>query len=111
MPLKLKKVARGTWHFGNRMDRKRVEIVAETAAVVETGRRSIAQCSRSSRHRSQAEEEAARKAEEHHLANKQMRFSSQRSEEDFAAQTALETSRSTVRRRSKVGATDWTGGS
>ena len=27
----------------NRMDRKRVEIVAETAAVVETGRRSIAQ--------------------------------------------------------------------
>ena len=35
-------IARGTWHFGNRMDRQRGD-VAETAAVVETGRRSIAQ--------------------------------------------------------------------
>ncbi len=41
--MKLKRVAKDTWHFGDRMDRKRVEIVAETAAVVEKGRRSIAQ--------------------------------------------------------------------
>ena len=102
VPLKLKKVAKGTWHFGNRMDRKRVEVVAETAAVTDTGRRSVAQCSRSSRHHSQAEEEAARKPEEHHSANKQMRLSSQRPEEDFAVQTALETSHSTERRRSRV---------
>ena len=69
VPLKLKKAAKGTWHFGDRMDRRRVEVVAETAAVVETGRRSVAQCSRSSRHHSQAEEESARRAEEHHSAN------------------------------------------
>ena len=40
------------------MARRRVEVVAETAAEVETGRRSRGtRCSRSSRYRSQAEEE------------------------------------------------------
>ncbi len=38
MPLKLKKVAKGTWHFGDRMDRKRVVVVAEMGAVADTGR-------------------------------------------------------------------------
>ena len=38
VPLKLKKVAKGTWHFGDRMDRKRVVVVAEMGAVADTGR-------------------------------------------------------------------------
>ena len=38
MPLKIKRVAKDTWHFGDRMDRRRVVVVAEMGAVADTGR-------------------------------------------------------------------------